>query len=83
MDTLDVLIAQSLQDRWGNAEPPPRVRRRIVRRVASLFSPIPAAWRNDPSYYPKHPFEPVLIAPFTSAGSLVLWRYDLLLMRIA
>ncbi len=83
MDALDVLIAQSLYDRWGSAAPSPRVWRRIVRRVASFFSPIPPAWRNNPSYYPKHPLEPVLIAPFSSAGSLLLWRYDLLLMRVA
>jgi len=83
MDALDVLIAQSLQDHWGNAKPSPRVWRRIIRRVASLFPPTPPTWRNNPSYYPKHPFEPILITPFSSAGSLLLWRYDLLLMRVA
>lgn len=83
MNALDALIAQSLQDRWGNAEPSQRVWRRIIRHVASLSSPILPAWRNNPSYYPKHPFEPILITPFSSAGSLVLWRYDLLLMRVA
>lgn len=82
MDALDALIAQSLQDRWGNAEPSPRVWRRIIRRVAFLFSPILPAWRNNPSYYPKH-FESILIIPFSSAGSLLLWRYDFLLMRVA
>jgi hypothetical protein len=83
MDALDVLIAQSLQDRWGEAKPSPRVWRRINRRVASLFfSPIPPAWSDNPSY-PKHPLEPILTPPFSSAGSLLLWRYDLLLMRVA
>jgi len=83
MDALDVLIAQAMQARWGNARPSPRVWRRIIRRVASLFPPTPPIWRNNPSYYPKHPFEPLLITPFSSAGSLLLWRYDLLLMRVA
>ncbi len=83
MDALDVLIAQSLQGRWGNAKPSPRVWRRILRRVASRFSLIPPAGRNNPSHYPPHPFEPIFIAPFSSAGSLLLWRYDLLLMRVA
>ncbi|MGB9777380.1 MAG: hypothetical protein ACPLYD_13310 [Anaerolineae bacterium] len=83
MDTLDILIAQSLQNRWGDAQPSPRVWRRIIRRVASLFSPIPPAWRNNPAYYPRHPLGPVFVTPFSSAGSLLLWRYDLLLMRVA
>lgn len=83
MDALDVLIAQSLQNRWVSAKPLPRVWRRIVRRVASLSSVTPPARYTPPNYYPGRPLEPIFIAPFSSAGSLLLWRYDLLLMRVA
>lgn len=83
MDALDLLIARSLHNRWGHVEPSPRVWRRIIRRVAALSSLIPPAWHNHPFDYPRRPPEPILITPFSSAGSLLLWRYDLLLMRVA
>jgi len=79
MDALDVLIAQAMQARWGNARPSPRVWRQIVRRATSLTLSL----RNDVStHHPDWRPDPFLI-PFPSAGSLMLWRYDLLLMRVA
>lgn len=83
MDALDILIAQSLRDRWGHASPLPRVWRRMIRRVAALSSPISPAWRNNPNPSPRYSFEPIFAAPFFASGSLLLWRYDLLLMRVA
>lgn len=83
MDTLDVLIAQSLQNRWGNTKPSPHIWRRIIRRVASLPSLFPHVRYSTPYYDPRHPLESILVTPFSSAGSLLLWRYDLLLMRVA
>jgi hypothetical protein len=79
MDALDVLIAQALQARWGNATPSPRIWRRIVRHVASLTVPI----YDDASTYRSNQRPDPLLVPFPSAGSLLLWRYDLLLMRVA
>ncbi len=79
MDALDVLIAQAMQARWGNARPSSRVWRRIARRTASLTFSL----RNDVSTHrPDWRPDPFLV-PFSSAGILLLWRYDFLLMRVA
>lgn len=81
MDGLDILIAQSLQSQWKHREPSSRVWRRIRRRIALLTSPeIP----NE--YFLNHPLRPrsesLFVPPFHFAGSLVLCRYDLMLMQL-
>lgn len=82
MDALDLLMAQSLQVRWKNAGPSPRVWRRIVRRIASL-SPPPRQTRSIVPDYPDRQSAPLFTVPLPSAGHLLLWRYDFLLLRIA
>ncbi len=83
MDTLDLLIAQSLQSRWGKAAPSPRVWRRIRRRVAARSAPIVRVWDPSPTPYFPHPMDLVFPLPFPAADSLVLRRYDFAFPRFA
>ncbi|GEM_PF-2954457 len=81
MDTLDLLIARALQSGWGKAEPSSRVWHRIRRQIAARPAP------NIPTrdFYLAPYWTPAVdtVFPFPSAGSLVLWRYDLALSRFA
>ncbi len=82
MDGLDILIAQSLQSQWGHREPSPRIWQRLSRRIASLASRF--APEEYPTFYSPSPRRPerIFAPPFYLAGSLVLWRYDPMLMQL-
>lgn len=81
MDALDVLIARALQTKWGNAAPSPQIWQRIRRHVASIVMGF--AWNAHPVPYSYYRMDVSFPMPLFGAGSLLLWRYDFMLVRFA
>lgn len=81
MDALDLLIAQTLKDRWGNCRPPARAWGEIHRRVVAHL-----LWHNAPIEEYRWGQRDVraqsLLSTFPTPGSF-LWRYDLVVLRFA
>ncbi|RME38792.1 MAG: hypothetical protein D6793_02170 [Thermoflexia bacterium] len=82
MDALDLLIARTLRARWGNSRPPARAWMRIHRRVTAHL-----LWRSVPSWEEENRGQAngrglsSMLFPFPAAGSFLLWRYDLIVLR--
>lgn len=84
MDLLDILIAQTLRARWGNCRPPDRVWRRIRRRVVTYMGHTSPIWEEDRrGDGNRMALEPQWLSPFPAMGPLLLWRYDLMVLRFA
>lgn len=79
---LDLLITCVLKARWGMCRPPSRAWKRIHRRARTLVEGRALAPDWERMTRGNRPQIPWLV-PLPATGSLLLWRYDLLSLRLA